>query len=161
MKEVEFLVEKDLPYFREKAEKGEVVILELSPKELLQMDLTELLKREEDGEKINLEELQEWLEKNRADLREKYQENMGQAARSAGRAPGGSVPSGSALAERLLEVELNAEKRKIIEEGINRQLPEPALLYLLNDYFVREDTNADEMRKMLVGLDIRKEVDPA
>ena len=28
MKEVEFLTEKDMPYFRKKAEEGEVIILE-------------------------------------------------------------------------------------------------------------------------------------
>ena len=65
MKEVEFLTEKDMPYFRKKAEEGEVIILEIPPKELLGINVTELLQRETAGEVIDTTELKEWIGQNR------------------------------------------------------------------------------------------------
>ena len=44
--EIEYLTEKDLPYFRKKAEKGEAVILEIPPEILRSMDIKSLLEDE-------------------------------------------------------------------------------------------------------------------
>ena len=44
--EIDYLTEKDLPYFRKKAEKGEAVILEIPPEILRSMDIKSLLEDE-------------------------------------------------------------------------------------------------------------------
>ena len=44
--EIEYLTEKDLPYFRKKAEKGEAVILEIPLEILRSMDIKSLLEDE-------------------------------------------------------------------------------------------------------------------
>ena len=44
--EIEYLTEKDLSYFRKKAEKGEAVILEIPPEILRSMDIKSLLEDE-------------------------------------------------------------------------------------------------------------------
>ena len=44
--EIEHLTEKDLSYFRKKAEKGEAVILEIPPEILRSMDIKSLLEDE-------------------------------------------------------------------------------------------------------------------
>lgn len=44
--EIEYLTEKDLSYFRKKAEKGEAVILEIPPEILRTMDIKSLLEDE-------------------------------------------------------------------------------------------------------------------
>ena len=41
--EIKYLTEKDLPYFRKKAEKGEAVILEIPPEILHSIDVASLL----------------------------------------------------------------------------------------------------------------------
>ena len=44
--EIEYLTEKDLSYFRKKAEKGEAVILEIPPEILRSMDIKSFLEDE-------------------------------------------------------------------------------------------------------------------
>ena len=44
--EIEYLTEKDLSYFRKKAEKGEAVILDIPPEILRSMDIKSLLEDE-------------------------------------------------------------------------------------------------------------------
>lgn len=44
--EIEYLTEKDLPYFRKLEEKGEAVILEIPPEILRSMDIKSLLEDE-------------------------------------------------------------------------------------------------------------------
>ena len=44
--EIEYQTEKDLSYFRKKAEKGEAVILEIPPEILRSMDIKSLLEDE-------------------------------------------------------------------------------------------------------------------
>ena len=44
--EIEYPTEKDLSYFRKKAEKGEAVILEIPPEILRSMDIKSLLEDE-------------------------------------------------------------------------------------------------------------------
>lgn len=147
MKEVEFLTEKDMPYFRKKAEEGEVMILEIPPKELLGINVTELLQRETAGEVIDTTELKEWIGQNRPFLQEQYEKGVKEATQRDQK----NIASfdGAALIERLSEVELSEEKRDVIEKAILKRLPEEIILFLLSDHFLDDTVSADEMLSMV------------
>lgn len=146
MKEVEFLTEKDMPYFRKKAEEGEVIILEIPPKELLGLNVTELLQRETAGEVIDTTELKEWIKQNRPFLQEQYEKGVKAAE---GDQKNIAAFNGAALIERLSEIELSEEKRDVIEKAILKRLPEEIILFLLSDHFLDDSVSADEMRSMI------------
>ena len=56
--EIEYLTEKDLPYFRKKAEKGEAVILEIPPELLRSMDIAGLLEDDAAGKKLARDDIE-------------------------------------------------------------------------------------------------------
>ncbi|MDY3998250.1 MAG: hypothetical protein SOY73_03965 [Blautia sp.] len=70
MKDMELLTEKDLEYFRKKAEEGQVVILELSKEQLLNLDFSRWMNREVNT--IEEVEVMEWLQKRRSMIKRLY-----------------------------------------------------------------------------------------
>ena len=56
--EIEYLTEKDLSYFRKKAEKGEAVILEIPPELLRSMDIAGLLEDDAAGKKLARDDIE-------------------------------------------------------------------------------------------------------
>ena len=82
MRDMEYLTEKDLPYFEKKAKTGEVVIIYIDPEALLQADtaVDELLAIEEEKQKtktnVSDEELMAFLEKHRLLLDEEAKKNL-------------------------------------------------------------------------------------
>ena len=56
--EIEYLTEKDLSYFRKKAEKGEAVILEIPPEILRSMDIAGLLEDDAAGKKLARDDIE-------------------------------------------------------------------------------------------------------
>lgn len=56
--EIEYLTEKDLSYFRKKAEKGEAVILEIPPELLRSMDIAGLLEDDAEGKKLARDDIE-------------------------------------------------------------------------------------------------------
>lgn len=152
MKEIEFLTEKDLPYFRKKAEEGEVAILEIPPKQLLHMDLRELLQGRDAASEIDPTEVQKWISDNRSLLQEEYEKGVQEVATQA---KSEVYFEGAALADRLAEIELTPEKRAVIERAINLNFSEPILLFLLSDYFIKDDVTAEEMQAMIRSIEWR------
>ena len=65
MKEMEYLTERDIEYFRKQAENGEAVIIELDPEVLLRLNLSDIMKPDR-AEPLSEEEIKNWLEENRA-----------------------------------------------------------------------------------------------
>ena len=82
MRDMEYLTEKDLPYFEKKAKTGEAVIIYIDPEALLQADtaVDELLAMEEEKQKtktdVSDEELMVFLEKHRLLLDEEAKKNL-------------------------------------------------------------------------------------
>ena len=146
MKEIEFLTEKDLPYFRKKEKTGEAIIIEISEEDLLQMDTKDLLRRESAGEIINRDELQKWIDGNMPFFHQEYEKAHKRIDIPAEKGQGKS------LAERLIEVELSPDKRSVIEMAILNHMPEASLLYLLSDYYLDAAVSADEMQEMCNAL---------
>ena len=75
MKEMEYLTERDIEYFRKQAENGEAVIIELDPEVLLRLNLSDIMKPDR-AEPLSEEEIKNWLEENRAFMKNVYDENM-------------------------------------------------------------------------------------
>lgn len=82
MRDMEYLTEKDLPYFEKKAKTGEAVIIYIDPEALLQADtvVDELMAIEEEKQKtktnVSDEELMAFLEKHRLLLNEEAKKNL-------------------------------------------------------------------------------------
>lgn len=70
MNEIEFLTEKDIPYFENLAKEGKAVIVRIDPEKLLRLDLDQI----EPNTQWTLPELHEWLQEHQAEMAEKAAE---------------------------------------------------------------------------------------
>ena len=70
MIEIQLLTEKDMEYFRKKAEEGSAVILELTEEQLLRLDFSYWRDREPDT--IKEAEIIQWLQENQIEIQKLY-----------------------------------------------------------------------------------------
>lgn len=148
MKDMEYLTEKDLDFFKKKAERGETVIIRLDPEQLLKLDINSFAGQYQSP--INENEVRQWLEENHVILQsELVSGDLLQEAKSQETDKGINAADRS-LARRLIELHLGDEQSKVIEYAIQKGLSEKQILS-----FMKEGYSAEKMREIcdiMVGL---------
>ena len=159
MRDMEYLMEKDLPYFEKKAKDGEAVIIYIDPESLLNADevVDELLALEEKKRKQNSvvseEELMRFLEEHRLLLGEEAKKNLK------------VIRENEKLQKLLVEKEKNLESikesRKEPVEGIIRDADrDPDMLALIRRA-IKDGFSDDEIRIITdrdISEDLRSEL---
>lgn len=141
MKELQYLTEKDMDYFRKKAELGEAVIIQLDLPTLLTLDIDMFAAIYPEPSE---DEVMQWLSDNSAFLKEIHQnleegdkddteetQNLEMERRQ----------DNNTLAGRMLQMQLDDEQRHIIADAIESGLSERQILS-----FLKPDYTTEQMR---------------
>ncbi len=145
MREMQYLSEKDMEYFEKLEEAGEAVILRFTEEQLLALDPEEIFGGSDKKQAVDEQELQTWIEEHKEELHTRYEENQAILQENAGLRRflhGGRPRKDMTLASRLLEVTLDADQRRVINDAISQGLDEQQILFLL-----RDNLTAKEMRR--------------
>lgn len=129
MKDMQLLTEKDLEYFKKKAEEGSAMILELSEEQLLRLDFSRWVEREPNT--IKESEVIEWLEEARDEIQKPY-DDVQYTEKDTCSKPDDGMKKYKTLAEWLQNHELSDEEYEVIRQVMQNGFTEEQLLVLLS-----------------------------
>ncbi|EET62432.1 hypothetical protein BRYFOR_05467 [Marvinbryantia formatexigens DSM 14469] len=147
MKDMEYLDEKDLEYWKKKEQEGEAVIIYLNPERLLSLDIRELLP-ERNRNPPDGAEVYEWLRENKLvdGQHDKKADSIRKENECLRRQEKGE-DVGEILADWLKRTDLDEERIAVVEEAIRQGVEKELLLFM-----IREDLETAQVKDIISAL---------
>lgn len=147
MKDMEYLDEKDLEYWKKKEQDGEAVIIYLNPERLLSLDIRELLP-ERNRNPPEEAEVCRWLRENRVITGENTrEENRIRKENECLKRQEKGEDVGEILADWLKRADLDEERIAVVEEAIRQGVEKELLLFM-----IREDLETTQVKDIISAL---------
>lgn len=147
MKDMEYLDEKDLEYWKKKEQDGEAVIIFLNPERLLSLDIRELLP-ERNRNPPEEAEVCRWLRENRVITGENTrEENRIRKENECLKRQEKGEDVGEILADWLKRADLDEERIAVVEEAIRQGVEKELLLFM-----IREDLETTQVKDIISAL---------
>lgn len=141
--EMRYLTEKDMEYFRKRAALGQVVILEIDAKKLLEMDLKEL--EVPKGKRVSEDEILKWMKTHECLIEEEHQKR--EQIRKENETIQEALDPDKKRKDAYEQTEVITEQKKIVEQAIKEGIPEELLKILR-----RGDLNVEQLQNLYQAL---------
>ncbi len=136
MRNLEYLTQEDLPYFRRMAKQGEVIIIELDPVILMDIDIEALFADIEEENTLTEETLQSWIAAHPALLKRQQKqveaESGMQEERKHGQSPENSRDKEQTIEAVLMSGTLDEEQMEILLAAVGEGFTDEELYMLLD-----------------------------